>query len=163
VGEAVRLHPRLGDLRWDAAREMWETDLDLFPGCPIRFAIVALSDWRLTDPTSLFQIASGFLESAREFEPRCRERIADDLLDVYNQWRALDDPDNGSLPHTRAEFLLALKLGNILLYPSGASEWWYDAGAVFAPHCISVPLAADRSYCLKAAILGGGRRGLTYS
>src|SRR5581483_3977578 len=117
MGEAVRHHPALGELRWEAARDSWEADLDFAPGHPVHFAIVAEGEWEETDPAELFEIGAAFLAWAREFEPRCRERVADDLLDVFNRAWADDDPEEGPPPHTRAEFLAAIRLGDLSLHP----------------------------------------------
>jgi hypothetical protein len=154
MDEAVRHHPALGELRWDAARHSWETDLDLFPGCPIHFAIVAEDEWEDVEPAELFEIGTAFLAWAREFEPQCRERVADDLLDLFNQSWADDDPEEGPPTHTRAEFLAAIRLSDLTLYPGGASHWYYDPGDLFAGHRIWLMVDADRSFRGKASLVG---------
>lgn len=154
MGEAVRQHPTLGELRWDAARDSWEADLDLAPGLPIRFAIVAEGEWEDADPTELFEFGAAFLGWAREFEPRCREQIADDLLDTFNRAWADDDPEEGPPPHTRAEFLAALRPGDISLHEGGASHWYYDPGALFAGHGVWLMVDADRSFRGRASLVG---------
>lgn len=150
----VRHHPGLGELRWDAEVNSWETTLDLHPGCPVRFAIVAEAEWADTDPAKLFEVGVTFLAWARGFEPKCRERIADDLLDVYNRAWADDDPEEGPPPHTRAEFLAAIRPSGLSLYHDGCSSWVYDDGDLFAGHGIDLMLDAKRSFIGNASLFG---------
>ena len=45
MAKRSRQHPVLGRLRWDEEALSWEARLDLLPGCPIRFAVVAEAEW----------------------------------------------------------------------------------------------------------------------
>jgi hypothetical protein len=61
MAKRSRQHPVLGRLRWDERLDSWEARLDLLPGCPIRFAIVAEAEWAGADPAQLFEIGAEFL------------------------------------------------------------------------------------------------------
>jgi hypothetical protein len=154
VADVVRQHPGVGQLRWVKAHDSWEGTIEFLPGCPISFDIVAEAEWADTEPSVLFEAAASFLAWARENEPRCRERVADDLLDLYNGSWADDDPDEGPPPHTREEFLAAIRTAGISLYHTGMSSWSYDAGDLFAGHGIWLVVAEDRSFKGKASLVG---------
>jgi hypothetical protein len=154
MASVVRSYPGVGELRWVEGHSAWEGSIELLPGCPVAFDIVAEAEWATADPTELFAAAAAFLAWAREFEPRVRERVADDLLDLYNQAWADDDPDEGPPPHTRAEFLAAIHPSGLSLYHTGMSSWSYHAGDLFAGHGIWVVVARDGSFTGKASLVG---------
>jgi hypothetical protein len=154
MADAVRHHRAIGDLRWVEGHDSWETTVELLPGCSVEFAIVAEAEWADADPAELFEVGAKFLAWAREFETRCRERVADDLLDLYNGAWADDDPEEGPPPHTRAEFLAAVRPSGVSLYYTGMSSWIYDPGDLFAGHWISVVVAEDGSFVGKASLEG---------
>jgi hypothetical protein len=146
VNQPEREHPVLGRLKWDGSYDSWETEVNLTPGCLVSFRIVAEAEWAEADPDELFAIGADFLAWARGAEAACRERIADDYLEVYNQAWADDDPDEGPPPLDRAGFLAHLRLAGISLFHTGSSDWVYDPGDLFAGHGISVYAGADRVF-----------------
>ena len=152
--DGVRQHPTLGELRWNPTLDSWEATVELFPGCHIRFAIVAEAEWADIDPAELFEIGATFLQWAREFEPHCRDQIANDLLDCYNEVWADEDPEEGQPPHTRGEFLSAIRPSGISLFDNGSSSWSYDPGDLFAGHSIWHMLDENRSFIGKASLVG---------
>jgi hypothetical protein len=154
MGEAVRSHPGVGELRWVEGHSAWEGTVELLPGCPVAFDIVAEAEWAGAEPAELFEAAAAFLAWARGFESRCRVRVADDLLDVYNRVWADDDPEEGPPPHTRPEFLAAIRLSGLSLYHTGASSWSYNASDLFAGHGIWVLVAKNGSFTGKASLVG---------
>ena len=141
-------------ISWNAETSSWEGEANLVPGSPIRFSLVDEEKWATTSPASLLEIATAFLQWAGTFEPHCRERIADNLLRVYNEAWADDDPDEGPPPCTRPEFIAALQLDSISLDESGSSSWIYKCGDLFAGHAISLMLNADHSFLGKARLWG---------
>lgn len=154
MANEIRHHPGIGDLRWVESHNSWEGAVELLPGCPVAFGIVAEAEWADADSAVLFEAGAAFLAWARGFEPLCRERVADDLLDLYNRSWADDDPEEGPPPHTRAEFLAAIHPAGISLYHTGMSSWNYDAGDLFAGHGIWLVVAEDRSFKGKASLVG---------
>jgi hypothetical protein len=155
-----REHPVLGSLEWD--KDSWASTVELAPGCPIRFAIVAEAEWSDADPAELFEIGAEYIAWARKSEPKCRKRIAEDLLAVYNRSWAYDpddeeadedDPNEGPPPLTRGQFLQRLRPSGISLFHTGTADWVYDAGDLFAGHGISVYM--DESRVFKKASLFG--------
>jgi len=152
--EAVRNHFVLGEIRWNTGLDSWEATVDLFPGCPVRFAIIAEAEWADADPAELFEIGAAFLDWARGFEAKVRARVADDLLEVYNRSWADDDPEEGPPPHTRAEFLSAVRPCGLSLHHNGSSSWDYDPGDLFAGHGIWLMLDAGHSFLGKASLVG---------
>jgi hypothetical protein len=154
MAKRTRKHPDLGDLRWDERLPGWEAEVELRPGCPVRLTLITEGRWAVAEPAEVFEAAAAFLARAREFEPRCRVRVADDLLDVYNRSWADDDPEEGPPPLTRAEFLAALRPAAISLHDSGSSRWDYACGDLFAGHGIELLLDAEGSFVGKASLYG---------
>ena len=144
MDQPEREHPVLGRLRWDAGYDSWESEVDLAPGCRVSFRIVAEAGWADADPDELFAVGAEFLAWARQAEPACRARVADDYLDTYNRAWADDDPDEGPPPLDRAGFLGHLRPAGISLYHTGVSDWVYDPGDLFAGHGISLYVGEDR-------------------
>jgi hypothetical protein len=153
-------HPVLGRVEWN--QDCWAATVGLGPGCPIRLAIVAEAEWSGADPAELFEIGAEYIAWARRAEPKCRKRIAEDLLDVYNRSWAYDpedeepdedDPDEGPPPLTRGQFLKRLRLTGISLFHTGSAAWVYDAGDLFAGHGISVYVDDGRVF-QKASLFG---------
>lgn len=154
MGKRARKHPVLGRLRWDSRVDSWEAEVELAPGCPTRFAIVAEAEWADEDPEELFEVGSKYLAWAREAEPRVRGRVADDLLDVYNRSWADEDPEEGTPPMNREEFLANIRPSGISLYHDGSSSWDYSCGDLFAGHGIWLMLGPDRRFKGRASLIG---------
>jgi hypothetical protein len=149
-----RKHPVLGQLQWADRAGSWEAEVQLAPGCPIRFAIVAEAEWSDKDPAELFAVGAEYLAWAREVEPQIRERVADDLLDTYNRSWADEDPEEGTPPMDRAEFLANIRPSGISLHHDGSSSWDYSCGDLFAGHGIWLMLGPDREFKGKASLIG---------
>ncbi len=139
-------HPALGDIGWNAELHSWEAEVALAPDRPIRLLIVVEADWSDAEPQKLFAIAVAYLDWARRAEPACRERIADDLWQLYNHSWADDDPDEGPPPLERPAFVARLGACGISLYHDGSAAWMYDSGDLFAGHGIAVRVGADRVF-----------------
>jgi hypothetical protein len=154
MNKRARKNPVLGRLQWDGRVNSWEAEVELTPGCPIRFALVAEADWADEDPKELFEIGAQYLDWARQAEQRVRERVADDLLDVYNGSWADEDPDEGTPPMNRAEFLANIRPSGISLHHDGSSTWHYSCGDLFAGHSIWLMLRPDRKFQGKASLIG---------
>jgi hypothetical protein len=143
-----------GQLRWNEELGAWIAEVEWSPGAPIQFSMTYEDQWAKTDPAKLAEIGTAFLGWAKDFEPLCRDRIADDLLDVYNRSWADDDPDEGPPKLNRAEFLNALGLTAIDLQEPGYSSWRYASGDLFAGHGINVMPNPDRSFLGEASLEG---------
>jgi hypothetical protein len=152
MAKRPRKHPVLGRLQWDDRVKSWEADVELAPGNPIRFAIVVEGDWADMEPAKLFDIGASFLEWARKAESKIRKRVADDLLDVYNQSWADEDPEEGTPPMNRTEFLRNIRPSGIDLHHDGSFSWDYACGELFAGHGIWLMLGPDRKFIGKASI-----------
>lgn len=144
--QTEREHPVLGHVQWNAGLDSWESEVDLAPGCRIRFTIVAEAEWATADPEELFAIGAEYLDWARRAEPACRGRIADDYLEVYNGSWADDDPEEGPPRLDREGFIARLRPAGISLYHDGSADWVYDPGDLFAGHGISVWVGRDRVF-----------------
>jgi hypothetical protein len=96
-------HPVLGKLTWAADLSSWETKVELRPGCLIDLRIRTRMD---VEPThnidELLRSGVAMLEWAKHSESACRERIADELLELYNGTWA---PEGAPAPMKRAEFV----------------------------------------------------------
>jgi hypothetical protein len=153
VDQPEREHTVLGAIRWNAALDSWESQVDLTPGRCVRFAIVAEAEWANADPDGLFALGAEYLGWARQAEPACRERIADAYLDVYNHSWADDNPDEGPPPLDRPGFIANLRPAGISLFHDGSANWVYDPGDQFAGHGISVYVSEDRVF-VRASLFG---------
>src|SRR5690242_4257282 len=94
-------HPVLGQVRWDDGVSSWEAVVELPVGNSITLSIVAEGEWADSGPAELFEIGVEYLAWAREAEPTVRARVADDLLDCYNEVWADEDPEEGTPPMYR--------------------------------------------------------------
>jgi hypothetical protein len=151
MDEPVRHHPILGELRWDEQLRWWDAHVELAPGIPVAFCLSDDGgDQANADPDKLFAAGGEYLAWARAAEPRCRQRIADDLLDCYNDvWANTgpDNPDGGpGLLATRDEFIARIRPSAVHLHTDGSGAWYYDDGDLFAGHSIEVWVSADRVF-----------------
>lgn len=133
-----RTHPDLGRISWDANLNRWNAQVKIAPGHSINLRINIEDDWLTVDPPILFDLAAGFLLWARTAEPACRDRIADEMLDGYNDNWADDDPEEGAPLLDRVGFVARLRLCGISLYYTGNAEWHYSDGDLFAGHSILI-------------------------
>ena len=145
-------HPQLGQFDWDPSVNSWEARVELLSGCTISFSIVAEGIWEGVDPERICETAMNFLAKAREHEPHCRQRVADDLLDIYNTSWADDDPEEGMPPHSRTEFLAAISPSAISLYHDLSSSWSYECGDLFAGHDVWFMLDEKFRFMGKASL-----------
>jgi hypothetical protein len=150
VDEQVRQHPVLGELRWDEQVQWWEAQVELIPGVTIALCLSAENECGdYVAPEELFAAGLKYLPWARAAEPQCRQQIADDLLDCYNDaWANTDpeDPDNGPGPVTRDEFIALIRPSAVHLNTDGSGVWYYDDGDLFAGHAIEVWVSEDRVF-----------------
>jgi hypothetical protein len=138
-------HPVLGRLRWNGTLAWWEAQVELLPYSAISLAIDPVEEGT-ADPERSLAVAAEYLGWTRGAELTCRERIADDLLETYNEAWADDDPEEGPPRLTRREFIARLKLEGISLHSDGSAGWIYDPGDLFAGHGISVWVSEDRVF-----------------
>src|SRR3954454_12015358 len=96
-------HPVLGKLTWGADLSCWEGKVELRPGYPMDLSITTRMDLEPThNIDELLRSAIEMLEWARRSESLCRERIADELLELYNDTWA---PEDAPVPMNRGEFV----------------------------------------------------------
>jgi hypothetical protein len=154
MGKRPRKHPVLGRVQWDDRVNFWEANVELLPGCPVSFSIVTEAEWAEADPAELFEVGAEYLAWARKAEPQVRARVADDLLDCYNGVWADEDPEEGTPPMNRAEFLANIRPSGINLNHDGSTRWFYSCGDLFAGHGIWLTLGPDRKFKGKASLIG---------
>ena len=152
MGRRTRNHSLLGRVNWIAQLQCWESKIDLLLGCPVRFLMIVEADWADADPRVIFEAAANYFVWSRRAEPKCRKRIADDLLDTYNRmWAGCDSVEG---PLTRKQFIAHLKPCDITLYHDGSSVWMYESGPLFAGHVIELYIDADRKFAREAGLFG---------
>ena len=151
MGKSVQKHERLGQLHWDANCKSWSCKLKLRDGCAIEFVMIVEAEWVQTDPNLIFEIGAEYLEWAEKAEANCRERVADDLLEVYNRSWARESKI-GLL--SREQFIAKLTLSSITLYHNTSADWMYDCGPLFAGHAIDFLLDPDKNFVGKAGLFG---------
>lgn len=147
-------HPVLGQLEWDERVAHWRTDVDLLPGNEISLRIAVEEDWEQLEPQALFEIAAAFLDRARQAEGRIRDVMADDMHEVYNDYWADEDPDEGCPPMDRPAFLASIRPDGITLHHDGSSSWTYDCGELFGGHVIYAMFEADWRPIGEASLYG---------
>lgn len=144
-------HPVLGKLTWVADLSSWEAKVELRPGCPIEFGMVTRMD---VEPTHNFDelVRSGveMLEWARRSESECRERIADELLALYNDTWA---PEDSPAPMKRAEFTKRIAPSALTLDINGSGFFYWTDDDMFAGH--SIELRFRKDYTISVIGLAG--------
>jgi hypothetical protein len=138
----TRQHPELGSVKWEERLHAWEANVTL-AGSTVFFLMIVEGDWEGIDPGDLFEIGARFLRWARKFEPRCRDRVVNDLYELYTRWWAGDDTGEGPSMLSRPEFHEVLHPCLISLYHDGSSDWQYECGDLFAGHGIDLYVDAD--------------------
>jgi hypothetical protein len=146
-------HPVFGELRWDAARSVWFTqvrdtswmiDVSVKPGDSDRLAC-------------LDRAADLYSRAIRAERQLLRTAIDNYLLELFNDnWRLADgqeEMNQGEL--TAEEFAARLRFEFIKVSPSSrfAVELGYDAGDMFGGHAVFVRLDRNLRY-LNAALIG---------
>lgn len=107
-------HPILGTVRWDSSLQRWEAEVVFLPDHKVWLSLDPEIAYQIfVEPSILFDIGAGHLAWAREHEGRCRELIAEELLQGYNESWASEDPREGPGIRTRAEFIDNFQLGSI--------------------------------------------------
>lgn len=129
-------HPILGKLSWNADLSTWETKVELSPTCRINLRISTEMDMSPTDNLdSLLEGGVEMLAWARRTESGCRERIADELLELSNHTWA---PDDSTAPMNRAEFMKRLVPSSLVRDIDGSGFFYWADGDLFAGHWIEV-------------------------
>jgi hypothetical protein len=150
MDDVVRQHRPLGDLRWDDRLKCWEADVEIATGVRVALCLSAEKEYQVfAAPEELFAAGAEYLAWARQAEPHCRQQIADDLLECYNEVWANTDPDDaddGPGPMTREEFISRIRLGAIHLDTNGSGVWYYDDQDLFAGHVIEIWVSKDRVF-----------------
>lgn len=135
--------PVLGRLVYDKELNWWEANVKLRPSLRVKLSLLSRTD--LPPKAGLDECRRrgiAYLEWARRSEPTIRQRIADELLNVYNEdWT---DDDAGMRKVTRDEFLKRIGPNSITLETDGESAWYYQDDDLFAGHWIEVRLRANK-------------------
>lgn len=113
--------------------------------------MIVEENWKVVDPDVIFAAAVEYLEFASRFEKKCRNRIAADLLPLYNRsWAS--ESEYGQLPRKAFSELVTPK--SITLYHDGSATWLYDCGSMFGGHAITICIGANHSFVGKAGLFG---------
>jgi hypothetical protein len=134
-------HPILGKLTWAADQSSWETKVELRPGCPIDLRITTRMD---VEPThnidELLKSGAEMLEWAKRSESACRERIADELLELYNDTWA---PEDAPAPMKRAEFTKRIVPSSLSRDIDGSGFFYWSDDDMFGGHWIELRFRKD--------------------
>jgi len=136
-------HPALGKLTWAAHLSSWEGQVELRPGCPISLLIRMRKDLEPTHNIhELLSAGVEMLEWARRTESTCRQRIADELLELYNDtWAPEDDP----APMNRAEFTNRIAPNSLTRDIDGSGFFYWTDDDMFGGHWIEVRFRKDHT------------------
>jgi len=145
------IHPILGKLTWAARLLCWEGEIEFRPGIPIA---VSLSTRMDLEPThnidELLRSGVAMLEWARRSELACRDRIADELLELYNDTWA---PEDATVPLKRAEFIERITPDALTRDIDGSGFFYWADDDLFAGHLIE--LRFDENYTITEVGLAG--------
>jgi hypothetical protein len=134
-------HPVLGTLKWNGDLDCWESKVELRPGFPIHLSLMTqMNELPKKDIDKLHQRGVEMLNWARNGESACRQRIADDLYDVYiNNW--VSESTTTSL--LRTQFMKRIEPNSLVRdFNGGGYFYWQDDG-LFAGHWIEVRFNAS--------------------
>ena len=68
-----------------------------------------------------------------------RERAADELLELANDWsQEIEDEDGGAKPVTREQFMERMEPEAIQMDKAGCFQFWFGDGGLFCGHSILV-------------------------
>jgi hypothetical protein len=143
-------HPVLGTVTWNMELGCWESEVELRSGCLISLCLTVLMEAEPTKKTDeLLRAGVEMLEWARRCEPKCRQRIVDELLQLYNERWAPDamagDPETAKGLMSRAEFIQWLTPTSLVLDIDGSGFFYWDIDDLFAGHYIMVRFSKDRN------------------
>lgn len=136
-------HPVLGRLTWADDLSCWEGKVELRAGCSIDLRITMRMD---VEPThnidELLESAAEMLEWARRSESACRERIAGELLELYNDTWA---PEDAPAPMSRSEFLQRITPTSLTRDVDGSGFFYWADDDMFAGHWIELRFRNDHT------------------
>ncbi|MBD1845849.1 DUF2262 domain-containing protein [Cyanobacteria bacterium FACHB-63] len=147
-------HPVLGRVIWNPETHSWEATVELRQDHWIAFCFEP-SEARETDIQALMNHAAELLSQIRELEPQIRQKIADDLLDLYNNTWARDEDDDAPPRMSRAEFIQSITLESFNLAWDGSRSWWYNDNDLFAGHSIELWIDTEQSIADSTSTLVG--------
>jgi hypothetical protein len=134
-------HPVLGRLWWNPRLSTWETEVELHAGDSIDLSITTRMDMAPTDDLdALLNGGVAMLEWARRAERACRERIADELLELYNDTWA---PEGEATPMSRAEFIKRIAPSSLVRDIDGSGFFYWADDDMFAGHRIELRFDAN--------------------
>lgn len=135
-------HPVLGTLSWKDELDSWESEIEFDAHRRIGFLLTLQEGAGPTnDLPALLRLGVELVDWARRTEFQCRQRIADELLDLYNDNWA---PEDATVPMTRAEFVDRIAPRSLGLLWDGKGDFYWDAEDMFAGHWIEVRFSEDR-------------------
>lgn len=83
--------------------------------------------------------AKALLAGAADWDRRVRERAADELLELANDWsQEIEDEDGGAKPVTREQFMERMEPEAIQMDKAGCFQFWFGDGGLFCGHSILV-------------------------
>ena len=134
-------HPVFGELRWEAARSVWFTQIRDSAGEWIDVSVEADEGDRIA---CLDRAADLYSRAMRVERQLFRIAVQNELLELYNDtWRRADEPKL-----TANEFMSRLAFTFIQLRPDwdSAVVLSYDAGELFGGHSVDVELDSELHY-----------------
>ena len=82
--------------------------------------------------------ARALLAGAADWDRRVRERAADELLELANDWSQDMDEDGEAAEVTREQFIQRMELEAIEVRADGSFQFWFGDGELFCGHSIWV-------------------------
>lgn len=126
--------------RFDPKLDLWRTEVPQSPHEPLTISVDAPHS-SVGLPRDLIVVCAGILQKTVSSLQVLRSRVADDLLDTYNDNWADDDPDEGPPEMDREDFMAALTLADISLHGiDGGRTIMFSCGDLFAGHVVVLTL-----------------------
>ena len=136
-------HPILGRLTYNDDVDWWEAHVEFQPGHSVDLSLLTHTYGNpQIEIEELLRRGADYLRWSCGVEAGFRQRIADELLDCYNDNWATDD-EEGQRPVSRDEFLKIIALRSIVLDTDGSACWYYSDDGLFAGHSIEVRVGEE--------------------
>jgi hypothetical protein len=140
-------HPGLDRLTCNYDVDWWAAHVEFQPDHSIELKLLTHTyGGPEIEVGELLRRGAEYLEWSRTVDDGYRQRIADELLDCYNDNWASDEEKDGPDPLDREGYLGRIALDAIVLDTDGSACWYYSDGDLFAGHWIEVRVGEDREF-----------------
>lgn len=123
---------RFGDLSFDPAYDWYEAQID-FDGQSIKLRLSAPTE---VEAVPMLANAETMAADEAGWLARLKDKAADDLLDISNEWN--EDQDDWTGPIDSAAFIARITLKSLVFHEDDLFQAYFDDGDLFWGHSILV-------------------------